>query len=370
MHSVPKRLQSAPPGPTRAWLVRHGRSTFNALGLYQGCCDEPELTEEGRRDARLAGLALASAGIRCVVASPLRRALDTAHEIVDELRRERRLVPCLRTDDRLKEVDLPEWQGLRFDEVSSRYSEQYATWKSQPHLFCMQTASGSLFPVRDLFERARSFWEDLRSDDTRKNVLIVTHGGTCSALISTALGTGPEKFHTFQQSHAGISAINFRSAAGRQLLMTFNSVSHLGESLPKTKAGRTGLRLVLVTHATDDRIGAEQLRRLLQLAGTECMISHDKPSGRARLKEMIAAVECRSLTTALVVVPQREMHAVLRGLLGMPRLIAAGFRVCPLGLTVIHYPGAGSPPVLQAVNLFPGTGVPSASRRMTEDCCV
>src|SRR6266478_5746067 len=146
LRSAPEIFQSAPPAPTRVWLVRHGRSTFNAQGLYQGCSDQPELTESGRLHARLAAQTLANAGIRFVVASPLRRAFDTAREILDEFRRERLPIPSLQTDDRLKEIDLAEWQGLRFDEVSSRYAEQYQMWRSQPHLLRMSTASGSTFP--------------------------------------------------------------------------------------------------------------------------------------------------------------------------------------------------------------------------------
>jgi probable phosphoglycerate mutase len=318
----------------------------------------------------LAGRALASAGIRFVVASPLRRALDTAHEIVDELRRERRMIPCFQIDDRLKEIDLPDWQGLRFDDVISRYPEQYATWKSRPHLFRVQTASSSVFPVLDLFERARSFWEDLLSDGTRKSVLIVAHGGTCSALISTALGIGPERFHTFQQSHAGISAIKFGSLADRALLKTFNSISHLSENLPKTKEGRTGLRLLLVAPADGDALGAGRLQGLVKLARADCIISYSEPSAREKLKEMIAAAERSSLTTALVIVPQREMRTELGGLLGMGELTAARFQVRPLSLTVIHYPGAGRPPVLQAVNLFDRAGNRAGLRCMNEDCCV
>src|SRR5438270_13942386 len=103
---APEVFQSAPPAPTRVWLVRHGRSTFNAQGLYQGCCDQPELTERGRLDSRLAAQALAGARIRFVVASPLRRALDTAGEILDEFRRERLPIPSLQIDDRLREIDL------------------------------------------------------------------------------------------------------------------------------------------------------------------------------------------------------------------------------------------------------------------------
>src|SRR5258706_5371263 len=303
LRSTPEIFQSAPPAPTRVSLVRHGRSTFNAQGLYQGCCDQPELTERGRLDSQLAAQALASAGIRFVVASPLRRALDTAREILDEFRRERLPIPSLQTDDRLKEIDLAEWQGLRFDEVSSRYSEQYQMWRSQPHLLRMQTASGSTFPVLDLFERARLFWEDLLSDDTRKSVLVVAHGGTCSALISTALRIGPERFHAFQQSHAGISAIEFPSLRGRALLETFNSVSHLGETLPKTKAGRTGLRLLLVSPVAGDTLGAGQLRRLRQLARTECVISCHSPPRRETLQEKIAAARNNAIGTLLVNLP-------------------------------------------------------------------
>ncbi len=372
MRSTPEIFQSAPPAPTQVWLVRHGRSTFNAQGLYQGCSDQPELTESGRLHSRLAAQALASAGIRFVVASPLRRALDTAREILDEFRRERLPIPCLQTDDRLKEIDLAEWQGLRFDEVSNRYSEQYEMWRSQPHLLRMQTASGSTFPVLDLFERARLFWKDLLSDDRRKSVLIVAHGGTCSALISTALRIGPERFHTFQQSHAGISAIEFPSLAGRSLLQTFNSVSHLGETLPKTKAGRTGLRLLLfapvVAPAAGDSLGASQVRRLLQMARTDCMISLHSPAGRETLKEMIAGADCSALRTVLVIVPQQELRAALGELLSMDELTAACFQLRPLSLTVIHYPGPGRPAVLQAVNLYTGAIQP-VSECMDEDRC-
>ena len=85
---------------------------------------------------------------------------------------------------------------------------------------------------------------------------------------------------------------------------------------------------------------------------------------------MIAAAERSSLTTALVIVPQREMRTELGGLLGMGELTAARFQVRPLSLTVIHYPGAGRPPVLQAVNLFDRAGNRAGLRCMNEDCCV
>ena len=67
-------------------LIRHGQSTFNAEGKYQGCCDEPVLTEEGMRTADFAGIYLRDAGLQAVVASPLQRALETGQRIYDQVR--------------------------------------------------------------------------------------------------------------------------------------------------------------------------------------------------------------------------------------------------------------------------------------------
>ena len=43
------------PQETRVILVRHGQSSFNAEGRYQGSSDESVLTEFGRQTARQTG---------------------------------------------------------------------------------------------------------------------------------------------------------------------------------------------------------------------------------------------------------------------------------------------------------------------------
>ena len=40
---------------TCVWLLRHGASTFNLQHRCQGSSDEPELTLQGREEARLSG---------------------------------------------------------------------------------------------------------------------------------------------------------------------------------------------------------------------------------------------------------------------------------------------------------------------------
>src|SRR5207245_7893209 len=168
--------------------------------------------------------------------------------------------------------------------------------------------------------------------------------------------SGPDESHPFQQSHAGISAFAFPSRPGLALLETFNSVSHLGENLPKTKAGKTGLRLLLVAPPAGYTLEATHLQRVLPHAHADCIISGHSPSGRERLEEMIATAEFSALATVLVIVPQQELCAMLGRLLHMDEQTANRFQLRAMSLTVIHYPGRGRPPVLQAVNLFDGAG--------------
>jgi probable phosphoglycerate mutase len=347
--------------------VRHGLSTFNVESRYQGSCDEPELTEPGRVAARLTAQALTGAGIRLVVSSPLRRALATAREILDEFHRQGLSGPELRIDERLREIDLPEWQGLSFEEVRQRFPEQYWTWKSQPHLLRMRRRSGKTgFPVLDLFERADESWKNLLSGEHPNEVLLVAHGGSGRALISVALGIGPQAFHSLQLSHGGISAIEFCSA-GCPRVEILNSVGHLAERLPKAKAGRTGLRLVLVPMTNVDTPAARDLTvRLLRLVRGDRVVPYVSP-GYDSLREGMTRSGDKPFETVLSAIPQQEFCAALAALLPINGETAARFYPRLARLTVIHYPGNGEPAVLQAVNLLSGARDPAAASILDQE---
>jgi broad specificity phosphatase PhoE len=69
-------------------LVRHGQSEFNAafsVTRIDPGIPDPKLTEEGRRQAVQAAEMLRGAGVRRLIASPYRRALETATIIADSL---------------------------------------------------------------------------------------------------------------------------------------------------------------------------------------------------------------------------------------------------------------------------------------------
>jgi broad specificity phosphatase PhoE len=78
------------------WVIRHGESTGNALGLVQGqSCDEP-LTARGRAQAgRMARLFPRGVHPR-IVSSDLRRARETAAAFGDRTGAEVEILPALR----------------------------------------------------------------------------------------------------------------------------------------------------------------------------------------------------------------------------------------------------------------------------------
>ena len=70
------------PEPQELLLVRHGQSTANAKGIWQGQMEFP-LSERGRVQAGLAGRGLSGEPFEGLYSSPLSRAFETAEIIRD-----------------------------------------------------------------------------------------------------------------------------------------------------------------------------------------------------------------------------------------------------------------------------------------------
>ena len=256
---------------TRVILVRHGRSTYNEQHRYQGNGDDAILTEKGRNSAHHTGLALKDLTIDAIYASPLKRTQQTANEVLAAIGATADQLPPFYLDDKLKEICMHHWQGLTYEYVQQQFAVEYRCWKARPHQFQMtvpegvrgadkrsglasvgnsSTKSRPCFPVLDLFEQARQFWRDFLPHHANQTVLIVGHGGANRALINTAMGLTPDRFHALQQSSCGISVLNFPDGqcrgerASGPTLAALNLTTHLGEVLPKLKEGKQGLRLL------------------------------------------------------------------------------------------------------------------------------
>lgn len=168
------------------WMVRHGESTWNVLGLAQGHDDQARLTDLGERQAlavagRLSGQ-FSGRAAGALYASDLRRALETAAPIAAALR-----LPVIR-DARLRERCLgvlegrpvatigPEANGIRADRVVDP--------DARPE-------GGE--SLRDFYLRVAAFSDDLAARPADGDVVIVAHGGTLRMLNACRRGVPVER---------------------------------------------------------------------------------------------------------------------------------------------------------------------------------
>jgi phosphoserine phosphatase len=223
--------QELTPHETRVILVRHGQSSFNTEGRYQGSSDESVLTEVGRQTARQTGEFLSGLTIDALYVSSLRRAQATADEILGRMNPS--IDPAnIHVDWQLREVDLPAWQGLYHQDVQEHFPGDYHCWKQHPDRFVMVDphTNQSSYPVCDLYARSRQFWQQTLPRHCGKTIMLVSHAGTIRALISTALNLSAADYHSLRQSNCAISVLKF-SHGNEPQLEVLNYTGHLTTEL-------------------------------------------------------------------------------------------------------------------------------------------
>lgn len=169
-------VRSPRPQPGALLLVRHGESTWNAAGLWQGQGDPP-LSERGRSQAQQLARRLAAESPTRLVTSDLARARETAQIVAQALGLAVELEPGLR------ELDVGVWSGLSPREVGRRWPEELARFRAgDPDL---RVGGGE--SVRQLRRRALAALEAWarRSDGC---LAVITHGGVVRMLLGIELG--------------------------------------------------------------------------------------------------------------------------------------------------------------------------------------
>ena len=351
---------------TRVYVLRHGQSTFNIEGRLQGCSDEPDLTQAGIAAADAAAEYLGPMDIDAVITSPLRRASCAAARICERIRKRSAQAPTYVLDSHLREIEMPMWEGMPLATIRREFAEQYRVWSEQPHLFRMPE---DRWPVPALYLQAERFWGRLLTRFSGKNVLLVTHGGTGRALISTALGIPAERYHRIQQSNGGISVLEFPNRfAGGVRLSAVNATDYLGERLPKVKESKTGSRILLVPAGGADPIQlrhtGQVLRKIrIHAAFGDSIVNREvalrflrggvNSEVRAGISEKLPRLDLppEPVINILWVVQEKLLLRMLVDVLGLPPNDAALLSPVPFTFTVLHYAADGRAPVLQAVNL-------------------
>ncbi|MGH3647762.1 MAG: histidine phosphatase family protein [Micromonosporaceae bacterium] len=161
---------------TRLIIWRHGRTIWNLQNRIQGQTDVA-LDELGREQATTAAALLASENADLLVSSDLSRARDTAGALAALTG-----LP-IGVDNRLRERQYGEWEGLTHEEISARWPAEFERWKGgEPIPEC------GLENPEDVSKRMGEALLDLVDQVGNGTLVVVSHGGSARQGMGAVLG--------------------------------------------------------------------------------------------------------------------------------------------------------------------------------------
>lgn len=186
-------------------LLRHGRTAANQAGLLQGRLNQ-DLDEVGQAQAeRCAAHITGGVDVDHVIASPLKRAQQTAAAFGREVE----------TDERWIELSYGEYEGVPHADVPS---EVWQMWRND---FNYVPPGGESLATLDT--RVREACEELVERASRENVVVVSHVSPMKSAVGWALGVDIGISWNCHLDHASICRIDIRGR--RPILSAFNETA-------------------------------------------------------------------------------------------------------------------------------------------------
>ncbi|MFI5385230.1 MAG: histidine phosphatase family protein [Fimbriimonadales bacterium] len=197
----------------RVYLVRHGQTAWNAEQRAQGHTDVP-LDEEGTRQAELLVTAFEQRPFSRILTSDLQRARATAKPLAEKY--------GVKVEERtdLRERTFGEWEGQPFEMIAKYFIEQeLLTGKPREEI---QPPDGE--SQADVWRRVEKVAQEIEA--YHEPQVVISHGGSCSLLLSRLLRGTMFTARSFRFDNTGITTIARRPDGGYHLIR-YNESSHL-----------------------------------------------------------------------------------------------------------------------------------------------
>ncbi len=207
------------PQRVRVYVARHGETTWNLAGRYQGR-RESALTALGMSQAFALAGAMVEARVERVVSSPLLRCTATAKVGAE------RLNVRVERDDRLIEIAHGTWEGRLRDEIAANDPLRYHAWRHDPAHVAFEDGE----TIAQVLARWRAFAAALRP---RAPTLIVTHDAVVRVALVDARGRDLAAFWEPQVENGAFAT--FDVDGKHWTLVTECTAAHLGPHRASTE---------------------------------------------------------------------------------------------------------------------------------------
>jgi broad specificity phosphatase PhoE len=197
---------------TRMVLVRHGETIWHGENRYAGTSDV-ELTEHGREQARDLAEWAATAALDGVWASTLSRAEQTARACAAATPAQ------LVTDERLRELDFGDAEGLTRQEMGVRFPDAVEDFLRDPvrhHL------PGGEDPVRAA-RRFTSCLQEIAERHPTARVLVVAHSTVIRLALCSLIGVELSRYRRLFPALGNCALTEIQLEADDVALLEFNT---------------------------------------------------------------------------------------------------------------------------------------------------
>ncbi len=272
-------------------FLRHGETTGNIAGVWQGSTDAP-LTPRGRDQAKRVAERLADRPFDLIVSSGMQRTDGTVGMLTDRFE----------VDPGFAEIRLGEWEGLTPAEVEDRYPGDVAALRrGEP----VRPVGGE--SIAEFVDRIVAAFEALvdRLDDGAR-VLVSTHGGVIQNLMAHVLGIHPGFRSMGIVANTSLSRISVDEVP---VMVTYNDATHLVDGSHEHPHHGHEPHVVLIRHGQSEANveGRWQGRR-------ESPLSPEGTRQAGRLAHLLPPVDAiftspleRARTTAETIAAVREL---------------------------------------------------------------
>ncbi|GAB3681450.1 bifunctional RNase H/acid phosphatase [Actinocorallia lasiicapitis] len=214
--AAPAQKSWVPPStvPTRTLLLRHGQTPLSVERRFAGIGDIP-LTEHGFAQAEAAAQALAGRGVDVIVASPLRRAQDSAKAVAKATGAQ------IATDEGFRETDFGLWEGHSFAEVKERWPDELDAWFADPDF---APPGGESFA--EVSRRVTAARDRLLRSYPEQTVAVVSHVTPIKIMVQFALDAPNTILYRLHLDTASLCTVDWY-ADGPAVVRSLNETHYL-----------------------------------------------------------------------------------------------------------------------------------------------
>lgn len=171
------------------YLLRHAQTDDNLIKRYTGSNDGVGINQEGREQLNKIVPFLKTKRIQVIFSSPFKRCEETA------LILKKKLKVNLLIDEKLREVNYGDWQGLTSEQVREKYPKMFQARGEDP-VHVPPPEGETLLKMQQRV--LKTIGEII---ETKTTCLVVTHGSCIHAALMYYLGINLMKFWDFSQKH-------------------------------------------------------------------------------------------------------------------------------------------------------------------------